>query len=324
MTIMITGGTGNLGSALAQYLVQERLQEGVVLFDRYPDTARIGEILDRVHVVQGDVLEGHDLLRAIGRSNVDAIVHLAFLMGTGNPDPDAAVPYLRVLTEGTANVFEAARVSGVRRVVFASSAAVYGWPGDHGWSAERGARENDPCRPRHTYGWSKLWGEGVAEWFNETHDMEIISLRLCHTFGNGGPNSVRAGLSSRPTPSFTTAPELFAAGLPVTVPPEDQLTDFLHVADAAQGFCLAATAPLPEHRVFNLRAEQRPVGDFVRHLRRLYPDATISVRDRTAARAPLQIMENARMIAELGFAPVYSVEAALDAYAQTARRRAAH
>src|SRR5579864_7032580 len=147
MKALITGGTGNIGSALARYIVLEQGLEGTVVFDRYPETSRIADVLDRVTVVQGDVVEGHDLLRTIGRHEIDTIIHLAFLMGTGNPNPDAAVPYLRNLTEGTVSVFEAARISGIKRVVFASSAAVYGYPGDHGRDPNTLAVEDDPKRP---------------------------------------------------------------------------------------------------------------------------------------------------------------------------------
>jgi UDP-glucose 4-epimerase len=320
MGIMVTGGTGNIGSALVRYLVLEQGLEGTVVFDRYVNTSRIEDVLDRVTVVQGDVLDAHDLHRAIRRYDVERIVHLAFLMGTGNPNADTAVPYLRTLTEGTANVFEAARVNGIKRVAFASSAAVFGNPGDHGKARHVQAVEDDPKRPRHTYGWSKLWGEGVAEWFNDTHAMEILSLRICHTFGNGGPNSPAAGLSTRPQPAWTMAPELFEAGLPVRVPPEDRVIDVLYIKDTAQAFHLAATAPLPEHRAFNLRAEQRPVGDFTRHLRQLYPDAEIDVAGPEFP-GELQLMDNTRLVEELGFQPRYTLESALDEYAETARER---
>src|SRR5262245_11689433 len=124
MRVLITGGTGFLGADLARHLVREVGLEGVVLFDQYPRPDRVAEIRDRVTIVRGDVLEPQELLAALRRHNVDRVIHLAFILG--QPDPERLVPYLRVQCMGTANVFEAARLHGAARVVYASSVAAYG------------------------------------------------------------------------------------------------------------------------------------------------------------------------------------------------------
>ena len=124
MATMITGGTGFLGSYLARHLVQEKGDTDLVLYDMYPTMSRVADIQDRVTIVQGDVLEPQELLAAMQRHDVDRVVHLAFILGgSGN---HKEVPYLRVQCMGTANVFEACRIHGVKRVVYASSVAVYG------------------------------------------------------------------------------------------------------------------------------------------------------------------------------------------------------
>ncbi len=124
MSIMITGGTGFLGSYLVRHLVQEKGVTDVVLFDQYPNESRIAEVRDQITVEQGNVLEPYELLRVMERYNVDRVVHLAFILG--EPDQYKPVNYLNVQCMGTANVFEAARLHGVQRVVYASSVAVYG------------------------------------------------------------------------------------------------------------------------------------------------------------------------------------------------------
>jgi nucleoside-diphosphate-sugar epimerase len=271
-------------------------------------------VLDRVTIVRGDVLEPLDLVRTISRHDIDAVVHLAFLLGGGNPDPDTASPFLRMLTEGTTNAFEAARVCGLKRVVFASSATVYGVPGEYGRDPETPLREIDPPRPRHTYAASKLWGEHVAEWFNAAHDMEIVSMRICHTFGSGPPGSLAAGLTSRKGVTFTIAPEQLEAGLPVTVPPDDKLFDWLYTADTAEAFWLAATVPRPEHAVFNLLGERRPASVWREQLQRLYPDGDISVSDGREYQTALPPMDPTRLHESLGFRPRFTLETALDDY----------
>jgi UDP-glucose 4-epimerase len=314
MAILITGGTGFLGSHLARHLVEEKRLDDVVLFDRFAVNERIEDIRDRVTVVSGDILEPQELLAAMGKYDVDRVAHFAFMPGTAHPEK--IVPYTRLTCVGTANVFEAARIHGIARVVNASSMAVYG-------AAEGELTEDDPARPTFLYGSCKLWTEHLADVFNEQHGMEILSLRVSATMGLGrvGRASVAAGLMGQEYVHFMAFPELAALGQPVTMPPDDQLTEFLYAADAAEAWWLALTVDRPEHSVFNLTAERRPVGDLTRHLRRLLPEAQIDVADEPMPGSTL--MSNARLVRELGFAPRYPLEAGLEAYVDAVRRRAA-
>ena len=104
MSIMITGGTGFLGSYLVRHLVQEKGMTDVVLFDQYPNEPRIAEVRDQITIEQGNVLEPFELLRVMERYDVDRVVHLAFILG--EPDQFKPVNYLNVQCMGTANVFE--------------------------------------------------------------------------------------------------------------------------------------------------------------------------------------------------------------------------
>jgi nucleoside-diphosphate-sugar epimerase len=197
--------------------------------------------------------------------------------------------------------------------VAASSVAAYGAP--RGASVDEEAR----LRPRDWYGTCKQMAEQMARPYNEQHGMEIVSFRVCSSLGFGRlrRESLASGLT-RERVNFMAYPELALRGEPVTMPPDDQIMDVLYAADAAHAWWLALAADRLEHYIFNLRAEQRPVGDMTRHLRTLLPDAAIEV---SPAPVPFtQLMDNTRLVSELGFAPRYTLETGLEAYLDQARR----
>jgi nucleoside-diphosphate-sugar epimerase len=94
--------------------------------------------------------------------------------------------------------------------------------------------------------------------------------------------------------------------------------DFLYAADTAHAFWLAVTGARPEQSVFNLRGEQRPVHQWTEQLRRMSPGMEIETSDEPIAW--LQIMDNSRIVTELGFTPRYTIETGLAAYAEEIER----
>jgi nucleoside-diphosphate-sugar epimerase len=312
MAILITGGTGFIGSYLTRHLVLEHGHDDVVIFDRFPNRRRIEEVESRVEIVQGDVLEPQELLATIARYEIDRIAHFAFL--PGGALAEKIVPYVRTQVMGTANVFETARLGGVTRVVNASSVAVYG-RGDGSL-----ATEDEPPRPSEWYGSCKEMTEHMARLYNEQHGMEIVSFRISASLGYGrlARESVASGLLVDRA-NFMAYPELALRGHSVTMPPDDQVIDVIYAADTAEAWRLALDAERLQHFVFNLRSEQRPVGDMTRHMRELLPEATIETSDEPV---PLgRLMDNARLVDELAFKPRYTLETGLEDYLDQVRRR---
>lgn len=318
MAIMITGGTGFLGAYLAQYLIKEQAQRNIVLFDRSPNFHRIAGIREHVTVVQGDVLEPLEVLGAMQKYGVDRIVHLAFI--AGSEEPGRALPYLRFQCMATATVFDAARLHGIRRVVNASSHAVYGPRTD-----SVPVDEDMPLNPNgRLYGVCKIWTEQVAENYNERYDMEILSLRLNSAYGIGRVNRGTAwagGLlsSNRNQLNYRANAELAALGHSVVMPPSSQMDDFLHASDTAQACWLALMVEKPRHHVFNVGNEHRPVGDYTNILRDLLPEAQISIAEEGRQ---FILLDTSRIREELGFRPRFTLEEGLAAYVAQVKRDA--
>jgi len=315
---MITGGTGFLGSYLARYLVKEHGRTDVVIFEKNLNPERIRDIHDRVKVVQGDVHEPLEVLEAMQQHNVDRVMHLAFIAGV--EEPGKALPYLRFQCMATANVYECARQHGIKRVVNASSHAVYGVQTDG-----RPVTEDDPVRPGgQLYAACKVWTEHVAENYNQRYGMEIISLRLQSAYGIGRVQRARdwaAGLLNTDgwkRPNYRANAELAALGEAVAMPPDDEIDDYIHAGDSAQAFWLAATADKPKSLVYNVSNEHRPIGDYTRILRELLPDARVTVGPQP--RNPT-LLDSTRIREELGFVPRLPLELGLPAYVNEVRER---
>jgi UDP-glucose 4-epimerase len=312
MGILITGGTGFLGSHLTRHLVLDKGRDDIVIYDSLPVEHRIADVLDHVEVVRGDVLEIQSLLETMQRHRIDRVVHLAYLAG-GEISPGRAVPYVRVQCLGTINVFEAARIHGIRRVVNASSVAVYGPPdGDV-------KDEDAPIFPDRPYAACKAWSEHMAGVFNGW-DMEVVSLRVASSMGVGRLKRATLGQGlTQERVNFQAAPELAALGHAVTMPPDDQRFDYLYVADTAEAFWCALTSESIPHPVYNLCSEQRRAGELTARIRELLPDAEIEVAD--TPRQELQLMDNTRLVSELGFIPRYRLEDGVAKYIEQVRGR---
>ena len=216
------------------------------------------------------------MLETMQRHRFDRVVHLAFIAG-GEIDPGRAVPYVRVQCLGTVNVFEAARIHGVRRVVNASSVSVYGAP-TVGQERGRPGVSRPPLRC--LQGLERAHGGGVQRLGDGDHQP---ARRLEHGRRPARPRDPGAGLTQERV-NFQAAPELAVLGRPVTMPPDEQLFDFIYAADTADAFRCALEAEAPEHRVFNLRSEQRRAGEMTACLRGLLPRPRSPSR-RTAAAA---------------------------------------
>ncbi len=263
-TYFVTGALGCIGAWVVKHLVDRG--DTPVVFDVGGDPRRIRDILDeaafeRVQFVTGDITDLDVVKGAVQDAAPKAIVHLAGLqVPFCKADPAKGA---RVNVLGTIHCFEAALAAGVGRVVYASSAAVFGPPEP----GERAPDEQAACEPTTHYGVYKRANEGTAQIYWQDNQLPSVGLRPLTVYGVGRDQ----GMTSGPT----TAMKAAVLGRHYTLGFRG-VTDFNDVADTAAAFVRCADdtpASGDGAKVYNLHGEAVQVADIVATIERLHPAA---------------------------------------------------
>ena len=252
---LVTGGVGYCGTHVVRALVERG--EQVVSYNR--DFFE-GED-NGVTLVQGELFDIPRLLQTIRDHRVERIVHTAAM---SHPDLSIEFPIatFHANVEGTVHVFEAARLSNVRRIVYFSSETVYG-------HADGVVTEDTPLHPTTPYGVTKVTGELLADVYNRVYGLDIVSLRLSEVYGPGNemPTALRdmllAAVQGRPFRMENGADHRF---------------HFIHVEDVARATLCALDSVGAEKTVFNINGgPQVSLREAVDLVRTTVPDADIEV-----------------------------------------------
>jgi UDP-glucose 4-epimerase len=247
MKLLVTGGAGYIGSIVARHLVSEGHE--VVVLDNLERGHREA-VSDEMRLIVADLLD-LDAVRRIVGDGFDAVLHFAALslVGESAQHPER---YYRTNVGGTLNLLEAMRTSGVNKLVFSSTAAVYGQPD------EVPIPETAPPRPGNAYGRSKLAVDHMISDFSIAYGLGAVSLRYFNVAGASGeagedhdpethliPNVLRAALGINPVV------QVFGTDYPT--PDGTAIRDYIHVDDLAVAHLLALGRADPgEHQIFNL------------------------------------------------------------------------
>jgi nucleoside-diphosphate-sugar epimerase len=241
---LVTGGAGFVGSTLVDALLAAG--DKVVVYDDF-STGNKKNCFDwnpkDVKVVEGDVRDGKDLLKHA--KGCDYLLHFAAVPGVVRSveDPEAT---LSVNVMGTMNSLLAAREARVKRVIMASSAAVYGE------SPVLPKEETMLPTPYSPYGASMLAGEDLARVFYTTYRLETVCLRLFNVYG---PR--QDGSSDHAPVVARFVHHLLTGKTPVVYGDGKQSRDFTYVSDVVDAVRLACTAPKAEGEVFNIGTGNR-------------------------------------------------------------------
>ena len=220
-TVLVTGGAGFIGSHIADALVADN---EVRILDTFAGGDR-ANCPDEATVVEGDIRDESAL--AAAADGVDVIFHEGAIVSVARSVDDPATSHA-VNVDGTLAVLEAARREDAR-VVFASSAAIYGAP------ESLPVSETAPKEPTSPYGLEKLSGDHYCRLYAELYGLPTVALRYFNVYGPRQSGGDYAG-------AITAFTGQARAGGPLTVQGDgSQTRDFVNVADVVQANLLAAT-----------------------------------------------------------------------------------
>jgi UDP-glucose 4-epimerase len=300
--LLVTGGAGNVGSHIVDLAVQAGAAEVIVLDNfvrgRYEN---LEWALDNgaVRVVEGDICD-RALVDELTRG-VDLVFHQAALRITRCVDEPRLA--LEVMCSGTFNVVEAVVKHGVRRLVAASSASVYGAAVEFPTREDHHPYGNDTL-----YGAAKTFNEGLMRSFAATEGLDYVALRYFNVYGP------RMDIHGVYTEVLVRWMERIAGGMPPLIHGTGSHTmDFVYVGDVARANILAASSPASDE-VFNVASGvETSLLELAEALIEVM-GADVSVEfgpERAAAKVPRRLADTTLATERLGFTAEVGLEEGL-------------
>ncbi|MDM8536390.1 SDR family oxidoreductase [Desulfobacterales bacterium HSG17] len=235
---LITGGAGFIGSHLAETLIKEKCEVSIIDNLSTGHLSNIGHINDKIKFFQGDIQDTELLTQAA--KGCEIIFHEAAQVSVPKSVEDPVTSAM-INDMGTLQVLEAARQNGVKRVVLASSSAIYGDNPD--------SPKQEDMKPRllSPYALQKLTGELNAKLYNDLFGLETVCLRYFNVYGpRQDPSSPYSGVIS----IFMT--KAFAGESPLIHGNGNQTRDFVFVKDVVKANLLAACVPNAAGEILNI------------------------------------------------------------------------
>ena len=300
--VLVTGGAGTIGSHLVDQLVNEGAADIVVLDNLVRgrrSNLRQAMSSDAVHLVEGDIRD-RDLVEKLMRG-VDVVFHQAAIRITQCAEEPRLA--LEVLVDGTFNVVDAAAREGVRKLVAASSASVYGLAEDFPTRENHHPYANDTL-----YGAAKTFNEGLLRSYHAMTGLDYVALRYFNVYG------ARMDVHGLYTEVLVRWMERIVQGQPPLIfGTGAQTMDFVYVEDIARANILAAQADVTDD-VFNVASgdETSLAGLAEKLLTVMGSDLSVEFGpERAVNKVSRRLADTSRAREQLGFVAEVGVEEGL-------------
>jgi nucleoside-diphosphate-sugar epimerase len=296
---LVTGGAGFIGS----HLVRALLEQGdfVRILDNFSTGKHENVAGLKVDILEGDLRDSARVAKAV--EGIDFVFHEAAFVSVPQ-SMDEPMTCFDVNQRGTESLLEAARKAGVKRVVLASSAAVYGD------LETMPLEEHFPLRPLSPYAVSKRVDELYAEMYTRSFGLEVVALRYFNVYGP----------RQRPDSMYAAAVPIFARrlmdGKPVTIYGDGgQTRDLVYVGDIVRANLAASVHPNAPGQVFNIcTGDETRIIDLIEVLMDLFPSAPAPEFAPARAGDIYRSVGSPKKVAELlGFEPQTSLSDGLKA-----------
>jgi UDP-glucose 4-epimerase len=302
--ILVTGGAGYIGGTVAQLLLSKG--HNVTVYDNLCHAQR-SLIPPGVEFIEGDIADRERLEHLFRSDPYDGVMHFAALIEAGESMKHPEV-YFRNNTASTLSLLEAMQATGVKKLVFSSTAAVYGEP------ESTPIREDAALKPTNAYGESKLLVEYMLNWFHKIHGLRYASLRYFNVAG------AAEGRGEAHEPESHLIPLILDVALgrrqSIKIFGQDYPThdgtcirDYIHVSDLADAHLLAFEGLSKHDRlIYNLgNGKGFTVREVVESVRRVtgHPIPVVEEPRRSGDPAVL-IASSEKIMKELGWDPKYT------------------
>jgi len=304
LKILVTGGAGYIGGTVALRLLAAG--HNVLIYDNFCHGHR-DLVPAGTHLIEGDIGDRERLIRVLRDEQVDGVMHFAALIEAGESMKHPEI-YFRNNTASTLSLLEAMLATGVDRLVFSSTAAVYGEP------KSTPIEEDAALAPTNPYGESKLLVEHMLSWMNRVHGLRYASLRYFNVAGAVEGRGEAHEPESHLIPLILDVAlgrrksiKIFGKDYPT--PDGTCIRDYVHVGDLADAHILAFEGLSTRSRlIYNIGNGQgfsvREVVDSVRRVTG-HPIPVVEEPRRDGDPAVL-VASSRRIMEELGWKPKFS------------------
>ena len=303
--VLVTGGTGFIGSHITRFLVKEGYSVRVLDDNTRGKNSRIGDVISEIELIEGDV--SNFSLTESACKNIDTVIHLAFINGTSNfyNHPDKV---LNVAIKGILSIASAISKWNIKDLILASSSEVYQFPDIFPTPENIQMVVPDLVNPRYSYGLGKIIQEYYS--YHAMRELENLTIFRPHNiYGSDMGNlHVIPQLFDKAIRAKEVGEEFIVEGT------GEQTRSFCHINDFIQGFALIIKASKGK-QVFNIgTSEEVTISDLAARIAKICDVNSSTLKSEMPAGGTSRRVPDISKLGALGYKPTVSLDDGLKNY----------